>query len=155
MRCIFFINFGRLVASHKFKTECYQHFIQFQSFSHFSSHFVIYTFWWRSKKPSHLTLANISTNKSVSQDLVPIYIYIYIYKVRPWSSHGCPCDVVINNKLSRCEFGLQSRYFIHFWTNPLEEGMNAIIPPALDRFVIKWPTKVYMSLNKETKLTRR
>ena len=71
-----------------------------------------------------------------------IYIYIYIYththttmfiyfykKIRV----GCPRGVMV--KAMDCEivreFKLQSRHYVHFWTNTLRKGMNPLIFPAM------------------------
>ena len=35
------------------------------------------------------------------------------------------CGIVVS------EFELQSHYYIHFWTNTLEKGMNPLILPAM------------------------
>ena len=60
------------------------------------------------------------------------------------------------------EFDPQPRYYVHFRTNTLGKGMNPLIVLAIcyivpllffyeNGFGIKWPTKVDMPLNKETK----
>ena len=36
------------------------------------------------------------------------------------------CDIVIN------EFELQSRHYVHFWTNTLGKCMNPLITPVMD-----------------------
>ena len=39
-----------------------------------------------------------------------------------------PYDIVVR------EFEIQSRYYVHFWTNTLGKGMNPIIlPPAMGK----------------------
>ena len=50
------------------------------------------------------------------------------------NSRGCPRVVMI--KAMDCgivvsEFILQSRYYVHFWANTLEKGMNPLILPAM------------------------
>ena len=47
---------------------------------------------------------------------------------------GCPRGVMV--KAMDCgivvrEFGLQSRYYVHFRANALKEGMNPLILPAM------------------------
>ena len=45
-----------------------------------------------------------------------------------------PCDVmakVLDSKIIVYEFELKLCYYIHFWTNTLEKGMNSSIPKAL------------------------
>ena len=34
-------------------------------------------------------------------------------------------------RIAVSEFGLQSRYYVHFWTNTLGKGMNLLILPAM------------------------
>ena len=36
------------------------------------------------------------------------------------------CGIVVS------EFELQSRYYVHFWINTLEKGMNPLILQAMD-----------------------
>ena len=77
---------------------------------------------------------------------------------------GCPCGVMV--KAMDCgivvsEFKIQLLYYIHFQTNNLGKGMNLLILPAMgeivplfiwkDCFGTKYPTRVDMPLNKETK----
>ena len=35
------------------------------------------------------------------------------------------CNIIVS------EFELQSRYYVHFWTNIFRKGMNPLIPPAM------------------------
>ena len=49
-------------------------------------------------------------------------------------SRGCPCSIMVKaldrgNVVS--EFELQSLYYIHFGTNTLGKGMNALILPVM------------------------
>ena len=47
---------------------------------------------------------------------------------------GCPRGVMVKAMDCRIvvsEFGLQSRYYVHFLTNTLEKAMNPIILPAV------------------------
>ena len=37
---------------------------------------------------------------------------------------------VLDCSLKVSEFEFQSRYYVHFRTNPLGKGMNSVIPPA-------------------------
>ena len=97
------------------------------------------------KNPKRLTLANNSNyqKKSSFKELVififvhshtiiftsHIYIYIYIMKFWLLNSGGVvanklDCDIAVST------FELQSRYYIHFHTNPLGKGMDPLIPPA-------------------------
>ena len=50
------------------------------------------------------------------------------------SIRGCPRGVMV--KVTDCrivvsEFVLQSRYYVHFWTNRLGKGMNPLILPSM------------------------
>ena len=59
------------------------------------------------------------------------------YQVLP-STWGCPRGVIV--KAMDCgivvtEFELQSRYYVHFWTNTLGKGMNPLILSAMDYIV--------------------
>ena len=66
-------------------------------------------------------------------------------------------DIIIS------EFELKSRYYVHIRTNLLRKGMNTFIPqPAMVEIIplllfyknglgFKWPTKVDIPLDKETK----
>ena len=60
------------------------------------------------------------------------YIYIYIYK--HLQRAGCPRGVMVKALgcgIVVCEFELLSRYYGHFWTNPLGKGMNPLpYPPS-------------------------
>ena len=42
---------------------------------------------------------------------------------------------VLDSGLKVCEYKLQSHYYIHFWTNILEKGMNTLILPTMDQIV--------------------
>ena len=44
-------------------------------------------------------------------------------------------DKLMNYGLEVNEFELQSRYYVHIWTNTLEKGMNPLIPPAMGDIV--------------------
>ena len=47
---------------------------------------------------------------------------------------GCPCGVMVKAMDCRIvvsEFVLQSHYYVHFWANTLEKGMNPLILPAM------------------------
>ena len=46
---------------------------------------------------------------------------------------GSPSEMVkvLGGKIFACEFDLQSFYYIHFWTNTLEKGLNPLIPSAI------------------------
>ena len=69
---------------------------------------------------------------------------------------------VLDCSLEVNEFDLKSHYYIHFQINPLQKDMNPLIPPVMsqivsmlffnmDGFGIKYPMKIDMPLNKETK----
>ena len=56
------------------------------------------------------------------------------------------------------EFSLQLHYLVHLWIFTFRKGVKPLIPLDIksllsykDGFCIKWPTKVEMPLNKETK----
>ena len=47
---------------------------------------------------------------------------------------GCPRSVKVKAmdcRIVASEFVLQSRYYVHFWTNTLRKGMNPFILPAM------------------------
>ena len=81
---------------------------------------------------------------------------------------GCPRGVMVKAMdfgIVVCEFKLQSFYYVHFRANTLGKGMKPLILSAMGQiapllfffengFGIKWPTKVDMPLNKETKPIR-
>ena len=51
---------------------------------------------------------------------------------------GCPRGVMVkamNSGIVVSEFVLQSRYYVHFWTNTLGKGMNLLILSAMDWIV--------------------
>ena len=39
---------------------------------------------------------------------------------------------VLNYDIVVSEFELKSRYYIHFWSNTFGQGMNTLIPPAMN-----------------------
>ena len=47
-----------------------------------------------------------------------------------WRTSRCVVASVLNYKIAVGEFELQSRYNVHFPTNPLEKGMNPPCPPS-------------------------
>ena len=76
--------------------------------------------------------------------------------------------ILLNCDIGVSEFELQSRYYVHFWTNVLAKDMNLQIPPIKgkivtvlsfdkDSFDNNQPTEVVMPLNKtkNSKLLKR
>ena len=70
--------------------------------------------------------------------------------------------IELDCKILVSDFELQSRYYVHFWTNALEKGMNHVIPPSIglivpllffykDGFGIESPSKIDMALNKRNR----
>ena len=41
------------------------------------------------------------------------------------------CDIIVS------EYEVKSNYYVHFWTNILEEGMNLLISPAMGEIVLQ------------------
>ena len=75
----------------------------------------------------------LSLSLSLSLSLIYIYIYIYIisnihlwWNPRSVVAHILDCDIVMS------EFELQSRYFVHFWTNTLGKRMNLLISSSYE-----------------------
>ena len=61
-----------------------------------------------------------------------MYIYIHIYISRGLS--GCPRGVMVKTMdggIVVSELVLQLRYYVHFQTNTLGNGMNPLILPAM------------------------
>ena len=54
-----------------------------------------------------------------------LYTYALIWS-RGVIVKAMDCEIVVS------EFVLQSRYYVHFWTNTLGEGMKHLILPAMD-----------------------
>ena len=56
---------------------------------------------------------------------IKINTYLSMNKQYMKGLHAMKCGIV------RSEFELQSRYYIHFWTNTLGKGMNPLTLPAM------------------------
>ena len=65
----------------------------------------------------------------ITNFLLPFFNFIFCLIIIP----GCPRDVMVKAMdcgIVECEFGLQSRYYIHFQANTLGKSMNPLILPA-------------------------
>ena len=49
------------------------------------------------------------------------HLYVFIQEM----ANMLDCDIVVS------EFGLQTYYYVIFWTNTLGEGMNLLILPVM------------------------
>ena len=65
-------------------------------------------------------------------------MYIFLFHLKQLISiiknRGWPRGVIVKSMDDRIvvsEFVLQSRYYVHFWTNTLGKGMNPLILPAM------------------------
>ena len=68
----------------------------------------------------------------------PVFLFIVWNDVQSFSQlhllSGCPRGVMVKAMdcgIVVCEFILQSRYYVHFWTNTLGKGKNPVILPAM------------------------
>ena len=52
--------------------------------------------------------------------------------VQPLTSQGGVMVKALDGRIVVNKFELQSRYYVHFWTNTLGKGVNPLILPVMD-----------------------
>ena len=115
----------------------------------------IYVPWLSLSLSGHSSLSSITSGRSST--LHPVSIHSCCRECpRGVMVKAMDCGIVVS------EFILRSRYYVHFRTNTFGKGMKPLILPSMgwiipllffyeNGFGIKYPTKVDMPLNKETK----
>ena len=58
-------------------------------------------------------------------------MYVFAQSFFHWSSPHCRMVNMLDWDIVVSKFELQFNYYVHFWTNTLEKGMNAVIHPQL------------------------
>ena len=70
--------------------------------------------------------------------LEKVFVQCHAFSSQTKTYRGTLHDVtakILDCSLEVNELGLQSRYYIHFWTNVLGKGMNLLFSPAMGQIV--------------------